>query len=306
MEISEEQVKKIESTIAGTLDLITTQKKRQKKLSKIWGCVGIVAGGICGAMIVSNTNYAPFLNWLIVGGSALVGYFLFGFVVEFKFYIRHTTLYKKEVMPVLVKTLLPGATYSPEGFITKREVKFSNVFQVGGRHNFYSEDGITGRIGRTEFTFSEIKITEETHVVNQGSETVFRGFALKADFNKHFEGRTFVYHKKLTISRGTTWFSNFKKCELEDDNFMKRYQCYTTNDQEARNLLLTPKLRQSIIDLEDKLKANVSVAFYDDQMLLLVDDGRNHFELKDDMKDIMKDMEAIVQMVGIVEQFNQD
>ncbi len=299
MQINQQAFEQLKNNIQSCIQELASQKKRDRRVAITWSVIIPIV--IAGAFLILNPHHAePFKTaaYIAFGSCVVCNVIFFGY-----FGNRRNSKYKEVVMPQLVQTALPGCTYNVNGLITKDMVKETKVFSVRGK-DFNTEDSITGVIGQTRFTFCEMLIE---HSVNNGdnNETVtdFKGFVLKADFNKHFNGHTVVFNRKSRLKNDIGFFSHLKRCELEDVNFEDRFKTYTTDDQEAR-YILTPSLQQRILELGEMLKARISVVFYEENMLLMADDNRNHFEVKYKLDDVWKDLEAVGRMTDIVEQLN--
>ena len=103
--------------------------------------------------------------------------------------------------------------------------------------------------------FSEIHAEQKhTHKTKNGTRTsyttIFKGLYLIADFNKEINSETYVY------SSGRKWFSRFKRVRLEDPVFEDRFNVYSDDQVEAR-YILTPKIMNRIVELEDRFGENL-------------------------------------------------
>ena len=116
------------------------------------------------------------------------------------------------------------ATYSPNEHIKKSEIYQSNHFVQN--YMMSGEDYIEGQLGLTTFKFSEICL------MNTGKDDdkvtiVFAGVVFIADFNKAFEGSTYIFRR----SRGGNTHAQAKsigafKIELTDHDFNKKFHSH--------------------------------------------------------------------------------
>lgn len=94
---------------------------------------------------------------------------------------------------------------------------------------------------------------------------VFRGIVMSFVFNKNFSYTTYGTSRDLSNSLSNlTSFSKirrgFAEVELESDNFMKEFEVYSQNQQEAR-YLLTPMFMEALCQIKANLKKPVNFSF---------------------------------------------
>ncbi|AXG67928.1 hypothetical protein KORDIASMS9_00110 [Kordia sp. SMS9] len=183
--------------------------------------------------------------------------------------------YKDEVLKPIVEAQFPGIVYEDELHISKSMFNASNLFTRPDRFN--GEDLFSGKLDATQFVFSEIH-AEEKHTrrdkngnTKTSYTTIFRGLFLIADFNKEIHNETYVY------SSGGKWFSRFKRVRLEDPEFEDRFNVYSNDQVEAR-YILTPKMMQRIVDLEDRFDANMYLSFRGHHVYIAIRESYNMFE----------------------------
>lgn len=304
MKILQETYERIEQTVGETLQSLEQRRKADVRKARI------MALSIMGVIVVILIVMAISRNVLkleLIFHLALL-YALFSLMVYGAIYAyykkRHTKTYKSEVVPKLVDSVFPGASYSSKGILSKKDLKETGLFRFKREHNFKSEDTITGRIGKTDFTFCEIRISHQESDGNDSYRTVydFFGFAFIADFNKHFQGRTLFSSCKSHLN--VSFFSDLQPCVIEDLEFEKRFTTYATDDQQAR-YIITPGLQQRILDLNDFFdNQELGISFHDGLMFMVVDSGTNHFEVNYDFDGVKRDLFALSILGDIVEQMN--
>lgn len=221
----------------------------------------------------------------------------------------HNDMYKSEVMPKIVQAICPGATYDPKGSITKEMIKRADLYDVGWGEQFDCEDTIRGKVGETDFVYSELTLS---HQQSTGKSTItvidFKGFVFEADFNKYFGGITVLSTDHAHLMARHAIFSKLKRCHLEDVNFDRLYTTYTSNDQQAR-YILTPALQQRIMEMNRTFTEHLhdhelSISFHDDRMLIMVPSDTNRFEVKYETSQVMTDFLALTTMIDVVEMLN--
>ncbi|MEL6661544.1 MAG: DUF3137 domain-containing protein [Pseudomonadota bacterium] len=143
------------------------------------------------------------------------------------------------------------------------------------------EDHLYGSHKGVAFEFFEANLKQRRTTTSNGRTrtkyvTVFDGQCLRFDFHKRFFGETLV-------RRDAGWFNAFggrsgmDRARLEDPEFEKAFEVYTTDQVEAR-FLLTPDMMQSLVDLERTFRGDkLRCAFSGEEMFIAVEGG-NLFE----------------------------
>ena len=223
---------------------------------------------------------------------------------------KHSQQYKAEVVPVLLKTICPGATYHPKGALDKEVIKSSHLYNVSWGERYKNEDTICGKVDKTDFIYSEVTLSHTQSNGKSSHEVIdFKGFVFEADFNKYFNGLTIVTSKHVMLTGDAVGlFSSLNRCKLEDVNFENRYKTYTSNDQEAR-YILSPALQQRILAMNDTFRtqlgdSELSISFHDSRMLIMVPSRTDRFEVKYNMEGVKKDFLALTVKIDIVNQLN--
>lgn len=249
-----------------------------------------------------------------ISGTFHFWFILIGFGIGWLIFIiyyhnKRNQQYKAQVIPIIVEAICPGATYSPEGTLTKDMIKASRLYNCGWGEQFKNEDTIRGIVGKTTFSFGEVELY---HMQQSGKTTVkvtdFKGFVFEADFNKYFKGITLLSSEKFRLSTHLGLFSGLDRCTLEDVRFEDAFRTYTDNDQEAR-YILTPALQERILTMFSTFKRylgswDMSISFHDDCMLIMVPSSTDRFEVKYSVEEVKKDFFALQMMIDIVEQLN--
>ena len=144
------------------------------------------------------------------------------------------------------------------------------------------EDRLTGLRDAVAFELFEAHLEEKrTSTDSKGRTTthwvtVFRGQCLRFQFDKTFYGRTLV-------TRDAGFFNRFgggngmQRAALEDPEFEKIFEVYTTDQVESR-FLLTPDLMQELVNLEKTFHGGKIKCCFDDGDLFITLQGGNLFE----------------------------
>ncbi|MGH1383292.1 DUF3137 domain-containing protein [Kordia sp.] len=183
--------------------------------------------------------------------------------------------YKDEVLKPIVEAQFPGIIYEDRQHISERMFNASNIFSNPDR--FKGEDLFSGKLEATAFTFSEVHAEEKHESKDKDGNTttsystIFKGLFLIADFNKEIQNETYVY------SSGGKWFSRFKRVRLEDPVFEDRFNVYSDDQVEAR-YVLTPKIMNRIVELEDRFGANLYLSFRGYNVYIAISESYDMFE----------------------------
>lgn len=172
--------------------------------------------------------------------------------------------------------------YLPDRRLNTNHIRKSNL--LGTFDQVSGEDYTSGRIGLTDFEFSELHLKNKEEYTDKDGKrktrikTVFKGVAFMADFHKNFDGRTYLIRKSWFNSKKFTLrFTGARPIELEDIDFNKTFETMTTDDIEAR-YILSSNLMQRIMEYTDQAHGPVQIAFVDSRMYILTETKKDLFE----------------------------
>jgi len=291
---------KIEPAVRAAIESLERQRKANQSSVLLYGSI-IAAVGIF-LMACAGIPIRP-LSVVIVDAIGYTSVYLV-------YRNGRNKRYKKEVVPKLVEAICPGATYNPKGSFDRDVIKASRLYDMGFGERFECEDTIRGKVDKTDFVYSEVKLS---HIQSTGKSAVevidFKGFVFEADFNKHFLGTTIVTSQRFSLTgnfRGL--FSDMSSCHLEDVNFERLYHTYATNDQEAR-YILSPALQHRIMEMHRQFRTQLgddelSISFNKGRMLIMVPSKTDRFEVKYDLEGVKKDFLALTLMIDVVNELN--
>ncbi|MDE6452022.1 MAG: DUF3137 domain-containing protein [Odoribacter sp.] len=188
-----------------------------------------------------------------------------------------SVFYKQNIISAIISQLCENASFQPENGIPEQTFRASGLFGTPP-DRYHSEDLICGKINKTSFTCSEI--TAEKKRVTTDSKgrrhehwvDIFRGFFFIADFNKNFQGQTVVFRN--------SWFKlnlNKQRVKLENPNFEKQFDVFSTDQVEAR-YILTPNLMERLLELDSRFPGKITVSFKDSSVIVAIPDKTDHFE----------------------------
>lgn len=199
--------------------------------------------------------------------------------------------YKEAVIPHLVKGLKGEITYRAEDHESKPEFTRSQLFVSSGNIiSFKGSDRIIGSTGITNYSFSQLHVRVKEVSQSGGKKKVeikdlFRGIFMNVDFNKSFDGMVVVFpdHARGIFGRSVGETLNtmvnrpdMQSVLLEDSSFEKRFTVMATDKVLAR-YVLTPKLMERLVELEDRLGYDLSISFIDGHLFLALEYDRDLF-----------------------------
>jgi len=175
-----------------------------------------------------------------------------------------------------------GLTFTPEPGEVGSIYKHKEVGIVPAWDRASYEDLLTGERDSVEFELFEAHLEEKRRSTDSKGRTtthwvtVFKGQCLRFHFDKKFYGRTLV-------TRDAGFFNRFgggngmQRAALEDPEFEKIFEVYTTDQVESR-FLLTPDLMQELVDLEKAFHGGKIKCCFDGGEMFITLQGGNLFE----------------------------
>ena len=249
------------------MDFMSLENKRKS-------CVKIVVFGyiiaVVGALLTFGLYENQFIGFivLVIGGILLIsGYGNFSSISKD---------FKNKYLKELIKETFENSSYFPNKGVNVNDVYSSDLVKKADR--YHTEDLITGTFDGVNFMTSDVKL-EERHVrrTKNGTQvyyvTYFLGRYFSFDFPKDFKSKILVTEGSLM-----TWFSSYKKIELESVEFNKKFNIYTKNEHDAF-YVLTPHLMESILQLEKQNPGSIGLTFTGNRLIVLINNGINTFEL---------------------------
>jgi len=270
----------LDESLAGLRELRDATRKKALTLSAV--IVGATLLLSIGALAISG----DFLTFVLVSGIIIA-------VAVYTTMMRRVKLlYKKLVVPSLLKELDPGLSYNPEGHIPKEEFRRSKIFSQS-IDSYEGEDLVFGSYKGIPVRFSELTVQEKhSDGKNTTYHTFFSGVFMIADFNKDFKYSHWVLPDTAEAAFGQVVGNFLQKLKLpgrghmtrmEDPAFEKKFVVYTEDDVEAR-YILTPKLMHTMLKLSERFRkgaSRIGFAFMDSNVYVAIpiENGRALFEM---------------------------
>lgn len=213
----------------------------------------------------------------------------YGAVILASLFVGHarhevTKTYKGLVVHRVVKALGAGLTYKPESSLTERAFLAMELF-ADTPTSFTSEDEIGGRKDNVSYSIHEVRATRRQ---GKHTVTVFHGLMIRLDFNKNFRGKTSVVPNGEAVSTGSllgrvlsiAGRQSKNAVRLENPEFERMFDVYSTDDQEAR-YLLTPKLMELVLAANAvQSEGQLRLAFVENSLYVAIPMRCDYFEAK--------------------------
>lgn len=264
------------NSIHSRLQPALQQLEQQRRLLKEEGSrKGLIMGGIC---FVGGSIFALYGGFNVFGiaiALAVAG-MIWYYCVQCKSAVL-TVYYKQNIISAIVRELCENATFEPENGIPEAIFGASRLFS-GRADRYHSEDLISGQVDKTVFNCAEIVAEEKRVTTDKNGHTrtywvdIFRGFFFIADFQKDFQGQTVIYRN--------SWLKlgNYgQRVKLENPEFEKSFDTYSTDQVEAR-YLLSPVMMERLLELDQKFPGKITVSFLNSRVIVAIPDAKDHFE----------------------------
>ena len=202
--------------------------------------------------------------------------------------LKYRKTFKTKVMEPIIRFISDDLKYFPKEKIMKGDFVNSRLF-LNRIDRYKGDDYVEGTIDKTKFRFSELHVQYKTSSTDSKGNTktqwhtVFKGLFFIADFNKEFKGSTVLlpnyFGKGLSILKKVFGLNRKEKLvKLEDPEFSKNFNCYSTDDIKAR-YILSPALMKRISAFKEKYPKNpVFISFVDGKIYIAISYSKDLFE----------------------------
>ena len=288
------------------------QARKSIRSNYIKAILAFLLAGVC-AFCVSNEVLLSVAVPLMLAALAYIVYVLVKSSSKVK---QFKADFKRQVVQKIIQFIDPTWKYYPEKAISRTEYIESELF-LKSFDKYKGDDLILGKIEKTDFKCSElhtqyIKKTKD----KEEDVTIFKGLFFHADFNKDFNGKTFIstdHTGKILGSMIGDFFEQFTRKEdlvkLENPEFEKAFVVHSTDQIEAR-YILTPKIMERIINFKKVVGVPVVFSFVGSRVYCAISFKEALFEPKifrsninfDDVKqmyELFKINETIIQELNL-------
>lgn len=210
---------------------------------------------------------------------------VFALLLPYNLLKRIETSYIKSFRSVFLNESIPAIdkniSYTEEKHLSQGEFEASKLFTFQNIWNYAGSDHFEST--ENNFHGSKLKVQQEERSTSNGkSETkiseVFNGYLFVADFNKNFNGETYIFPdvSRSVMGEVSGEFmnemihrKNTKLVQLEDPDFEKMFAVYSTDAVEAR-YILSPKLVERITTLKNKFYQDISISFVNNKIYIAI------------------------------------
>lgn len=298
------ETSKFESVTQSLSSTLQSLEEKRIELKKQGHSTGIWAGVILFAVGSVISLYLGALFGIII--ALIIGLLAYYWCVNSQSQ-ELSVYYKKEVITKVLQSFCEDAAFIPEQGIDENVFINSNLFISPDR--YHTEDLIKGRVGKTVFRCAEVHAEEKKTSVNSKGQTrtywvdIFKGFIFIADFHKDFQGQTTVVRNSLL-----KWNFSGSRVKLENPDFEKIFDVYSTNQVEAR-YLLSPSMMEQLVALDRGMNKSIKISFRNSSILIAIPESKDHFEANiwksiNDLNQLKSDFSTIHMLVSIVDSLN--
>lgn len=218
-----------------------------------------------------------FFTLPLIGDFVFFGFFIIAIIWLIKkamISMGFTKNIKSKIMPVLCEAFGNLQWLSTSRF-DDSIVECSNL--VKNFNRIHHDDYFCGTYFDVPIEIAEVTYRRVTGSgKNRRSRTLFKGVIVKLDINKNFSGNTVILPDTLLhCQRG----GYLKHTELEDVEFEKKFDVYSSDPTEAR-YLITPTFMERLKQVQTAFNAKaVSCAFYENKLILGLHTNKNLFDI---------------------------
>ena len=260
-------------------DLIAPQEMERKRVAAfgIYGTLLIVVSFV-GIFYASSNN----AQGVAIGAFISLIAAIIILVIFYNKRKNYVSWFKEKVVHSIIKFIEPDLHYNHAGYVHKNDYENSGLY-LEGVDRYRGDDYVEGRRDKTTFCFSELH-TEKR--VSSGKsthwQTIFKGLFFIGDFNKNFQGRTFIYSENNPqLGFFSKMFSSFawnlEKVNLESLEFENKFIVYSSDQVEAR-YILTPSFMERLVKLQDLMGDRTSYSFVDTNVYVAIPISDELFE----------------------------
>ncbi|KPK85911.1 MAG: hypothetical protein AMS27_06230 [Bacteroides sp. SM23_62_1] len=224
------------------------------------------------------------INVFWIMGSLVILGFIFvlasaGFSRSFR------KMYKKNIIGKLVGRVSKDLAYFRDDKVEFNEFKASRLYNMDIA-SYKGRDLVTGKLSDISYRFSWLQVYGRTmpdQKMKSGTFRIFRGVFFVADFQKQFITQATVYpnigrnYRFDVIMKFLQDTIMGRRIEMNDPEFDKEFAVYS-EDEENIKKLLSPGLRQWIVDFKARTKSMLSLSFSGSKMFIAVNLRKNLFE----------------------------
>lgn len=217
--------------------------------------------------------------WLLIATCAIAGTLICVLLSKWDYASKYVSEFKSKVIERIVHFIDENLSYNPHGHISQSMFTSSKIF-LTKPNKYQSDDLVTGKLGATKITFSEIHAEHK----NDNTVCIFKGLFFIGDFNKHFTSETVVLPdtaEKLFGRFGQKLQSmnifRDKLIKFDDPEFERQFVVYGDDQIQARDILST-SLMERIVEFRKKTSRKIYLSFVGSKVFVAVSYTKSLFE----------------------------
>jgi hypothetical protein len=197
---------------------------------------------------------------------------------------HYQNIYKRQVVPALVRSLQPGMTFISDRGIEEHTFISANLYWWGipglrpSIDRYMSEDLSIGYVGRTRLRVADVHAEHEKGDKGDSYGTLFRGVFIEADFHKDFRTELYLMPENYLKSASMVFSSELgERMDLENPDFEKAFVVFGQDSVEAR-YILTPDMQERLLLLKKVLGNDLRIAFKDSNVYIATSINKDMFD----------------------------
>lgn len=285
-------------------DVETARKTYKTKFDK-----GLLITLIITILSCAFLPLIPFVGFLIVIFVAGIGYIFTSYLTT-KERTAYYKAYKGYFVEQNLNKIFKNVIYDHAKGFTPDIIRESSMMRLADR--FYSNDLTLARYKNINFAQADVTITR-VYTDDNGNTNeypVFKGRYIMFEFPKKFEYRLEVIGKKFKLYQvpGKAKEHKMEKIETESIDFNRNFRVFGDDDFESF-YLLAPNVIAKIEDIAKRYNHKLLLGFYNNKLIVALDDNRDAFEPpkfkkpideKEELKKVNADIKVITDFVDVI------
>ena len=292
----------------------TARKAYAKRLTWQWVIFAVILAVLAIPSVASGQIESTFML------------FFYGFFVAFIYFIiiifinrniqrKYRRAYKAYFVEQNLKKTFTDLSYDHEAGLSSTLLSLTGMINTGDRYS--SNDFTSGKYKDVAFSQADVHI--ETEYTDSDGDThyttIFRGRFMIFEFPKRFNFKLEIVGKRFRAYRkpgkNAKTGQKAEKITTESTEFNKMFRTYGQDGFEAY-YILDPAFMVKLMDIATKHKKRVLFAFFENRLIVGLDDGKDSFEppfaMKqiDEAKEIAKISTDIKTITDFVDQLSLD
>lgn len=277
---------------------LTRLNEQRKKLVKRVVCVFVFLGVPLAVYIIKILLLLfeiylnlPFIYEGPYSSFVFMGMFITFVVLPYVWINPGIADYRKEykerfLKPLITRFVHPSLKYLAQEGVSEEVFIWAGFFPITDK--LKSEDKIAGKIGTTAIEFSEI--TPEVEYDSDSDSNRFTGLLFSAQFDKHFNAKTYVLMKSAKnrllyknksesepgggrrLSSQSINPSDWPLVTLEDTQFNRIFKVYSKDPVEARRIL-SLALAKRMVEFQKRIKSTIRMSFVKNWFFIAINTG---------------------------------